>query len=277
MRRYVEPEPALVEVPLLGGDVTEGVVRVGETVRRPPGPHSAAVRAYLEHLERVGFDGAPRFLGIDARGRDVLSFVPGENAGRPLHAWARDEAVLLAIARLQRNLHDRSAGFALPAGVAWPEPACIQGVAPAYDVADVVGHNDMTPENLIFVDRRLTGVVDFDLAGPTTRLLDIVTTLLWCAPLRAPADRDPLLRDADSVRRARLFADAYGLAPAERARLPEVAARRYARSWHVMRYNAERRGGGWRRMWDDGVGDVILRGQAWFEAERPRFAAAFAD
>ncbi|TMR23805.1 aminoglycoside phosphotransferase family protein, partial [Actinomadura geliboluensis] len=31
-----------IEVPLFGGDVSEGVVRVGETVRRPLGAHSPA-------------------------------------------------------------------------------------------------------------------------------------------------------------------------------------------------------------------------------------------
>jgi hypothetical protein len=32
------------EIPLAGGDVTEGVVRVGDTVRRPVGPHSPLVQ-----------------------------------------------------------------------------------------------------------------------------------------------------------------------------------------------------------------------------------------
>jgi hypothetical protein len=59
------------EIPLSGGDVTEGVVRVGDTVRRPVGPHSQLVHALLAYLESAGFEGAPRFLGIDGvnRGR----------------------------------------------------------------------------------------------------------------------------------------------------------------------------------------------------------------
>jgi hypothetical protein len=271
---YVEPWPEEPEVPLLGGDVTEGVVRVGATVRRPRGPQSAAVAAYLAHLERAGFTGAPRFLGVDARGRDVLSFVEGEIAGRPLHPWATDDSVLTGIARLQRRLHDGSAGFALPAGVRWREPERIAGVPPPFDAADVIGHNDMTPENLIFIRHRPVGVIDFDLAGPTTRVLDVVTTLLWWAPLRAPGDRDPALRDADAGRRIRAFADAYGLGEAARRAFFDVAERRFARSWHVMRRRAERDGGGWARMWREGVGDAILRGQAWLARERPTLEAA---
>jgi hypothetical protein len=53
------------EVPLAGGNVSAGVVRVGDTVRRPTGPWSPAVHALLVHLHEVGFDGAPRSMGFD--------------------------------------------------------------------------------------------------------------------------------------------------------------------------------------------------------------------
>ncbi|MGW4802358.1 hypothetical protein ACWEPC_59100, partial [Nonomuraea sp. NPDC004297] len=48
---------------LVGGDVTEGVVRVGDTVRRPVGFNAPLVHALLRHLEEVSFAGAPRLLG----------------------------------------------------------------------------------------------------------------------------------------------------------------------------------------------------------------------
>jgi hypothetical protein len=82
------------EIPLTGGDVTEGVVRVGDTVRRPVGPHSPLVHALLAYLESVGFEGAPRFLGIDGAGREVLSYIDGEVAGRPRPPWIADETRL---------------------------------------------------------------------------------------------------------------------------------------------------------------------------------------
>jgi hypothetical protein len=62
------------EVELPRGDVTEGVVRVGATVRRPHQPQSLAVAGYLDHLERVGFEASPRYLGRDDAGRDVLTY-----------------------------------------------------------------------------------------------------------------------------------------------------------------------------------------------------------
>ncbi|MEK8226864.1 hypothetical protein NKG05_13405 [Oerskovia sp. M15] len=55
------------EVPLLGGDVSDGLVRRGSTVRRPRGEHSPAVEAYLLHLERVGFERARASSGSTTR------------------------------------------------------------------------------------------------------------------------------------------------------------------------------------------------------------------
>src|SRR5450631_4422045 len=68
---------------------------------------------------RRGFSEAPRFLGIDGREREVLTYIEGEIGGRPLHQWAGREDVLVAIARFQRRLHDCSFGFTLPAGAEW--------------------------------------------------------------------------------------------------------------------------------------------------------------
>lgn len=59
-RRYTEPDGGAPEQELPRGDVTEGVVRVGATVRRPHQAQSAAVAGYLDHLYRAGFTGAPR-------------------------------------------------------------------------------------------------------------------------------------------------------------------------------------------------------------------------
>lgn len=274
---YIEAESDAVEVPLIGGDVTDGIVRVGATVRRVLGPQSAAVHAYLEYLHRAGFHAAPRFLGIDEHGREVLTYIEGEMAGRPLHPWAADEELLVALARLQRRLHDCSVGFVLPDGIEWRAPIEIEGVLPPYDAADVVGHNDLTPENIIFVERKPVGIIDFDFAGPTTRILDVVTTLLWWAPLRDPVDCDPLFSNLDAGRRMRLFVDAYELDDTNRRKLLDAVERRQARSWHVMGYRAEHEGGGWARMWNEGVGDAIRRQQVWLRENRKALESALFD
>ena len=57
------------------GGLTEVELR-GETVRRATGEWTPAVHALLGHLRAVGFDGAPRVLGMDGD-VEILTFVTG--------------------------------------------------------------------------------------------------------------------------------------------------------------------------------------------------------
>ena len=111
-----------VETLLLGGTANRGlVVRVGDTVRRPLRPSSPATHALLEHLDRAGFDGAPRLLGIDSTGREVLSYLPGETVTAPYPAWSMTDSALASVARLLRRYHSAVADFSGD-GLQWAEP-----------------------------------------------------------------------------------------------------------------------------------------------------------
>jgi hypothetical protein len=272
-RRYVDGGE-LEEILLPGGDVTEGVVRVGDTVRRPVGPHSPLVHAVLDHLESVGFTGAPRFLGIDDRGREVLTFVDGEVAGRPHPAWTVDEDRLLSLARLLRALDDALIGFGLPdiETDTHPDPPGIP--PPQQRTLTFIGHRDITPENVVWRNGEAYALIDFDLARPSSRMLEVQNALMYWAPLSDPADRDADQLHLDVPRRCRLFADAYGLAREDRAILIDDLTYGTERSWYLMRDRARRLGGGWARMWDDGVGDQIRRRREWLFAEGPAVTAA---
>ena len=264
------------EIPLAGGDVTEGLVRVGNTVRRPVGPHSPLVHALLAHLESAGFAGAPRFLGIDGSGREVLSYIDGEVAGRPRPPWIADETRLASVGRLVRAYDDAAASFApatdvLP-GTAPAEPAGIPP-APPYP-PELFGHADITPENVVFRDGLAFALIDFDFARPVTRAHEMFNAMMWWAPLFDPRDVDPLLREVDVPRRARILADAYGLSGTDRERVIEVGLLLTRRGWHMMKHRAQTLGGGWQRMWDEGVGDVIKRREAWLDRHAATLTAA---
>ena len=76
----METEPQrepLAEIPLLGGQLTPGIVCVGNTVRRPAKRNAAFVHDLLLFLEDQGFPFAPRFFGRDEQGRDILSYLDG--------------------------------------------------------------------------------------------------------------------------------------------------------------------------------------------------------
>ncbi|NUP03988.1 MAG: phosphotransferase [Nonomuraea sp.] len=273
---YVEPSRSEPEIPLAGGDVTEGVVRIGDTVRRTVSPNAPLVHALLRHLEQAGFAGAPRFLGIDAAGREVLTFVPGEVAGRPRPAWLDDEKRLASVARLVREYHDAVAGFTVPEDVVpgWGVTET-PGMPPLPPYPpELVGHMDYTPDNIVFRDGEAVALIDFDMAKPVTRVDELVNTMMYWAPLADPADADPPLKDVDVPRRCRIVADAYGMPELDRSRVVEVAVMRTRRAWFSMKRIAEERGGGWARMWDEGVGDVIKRREAWLERNAAAIDAA---
>src|SRR4051812_309011 len=110
------------ETPLAGGNINTGVVRVGETVRRSISPNSRNVHRLLEQLERRGFANAPRFLGVDDQGREILSYMSG-TATIPQTLWT-NTAALIEAAQMLRNLHDatRTRDFAPDGNWAYTYP-----------------------------------------------------------------------------------------------------------------------------------------------------------
>jgi hypothetical protein len=260
------------EIPLLGGDVTEGLVRVGDTVRRPPGERDELVKDVLLHLEKVGFEGAPRYLGIDSAGRHTLTYIEGEVAGRPRPNWIADEDRMISVARLVRAYDDAVEGFGIPTDL--PAPIEPPGLPDLDDPPELVGHQDITPENVVFRDGRAYALIDFDLVRPVSRAAEVANLLLWWAPLGADADLDPEFRGLDRHRRCRLIADAYGLAAPDRQRLMQLTIDRNTRAWHTMKYRAETLGGGWQRMWSEGVGDTIRHRQTWLEENADSLTSA---
>lgn len=264
------------EQPLPGGDVTDGVVRVGDTVRRPMGSHSDLVHRVLRELEEAGVDCAPRFLGIDEQGREILSFIPGDVALRPWPGWVGDPERGVSVARLLRRLDDALVALGLPEHMAvksWPSGA----PEPVGPVATFLGHRDAAPENVVFHDGRAVALIDFDLLQPSSRVDEVVNLLMWWAGWVHPQDRDPVFDDVDPGERGRLLVEAYGLDEEDREWVVPVAISSAQQAWHAMKNRAEELGGGWRRMWDEGVGERIRRREAWLVGEQRALRRALMD
>jgi hypothetical protein len=264
------------EIVLPAGDVTAGVMRIGDTVRRPHQATSAAVAAYLGHLESVGFPGAPRYLGRDAQGRDVLSFITGVVAGDPVEQWAAADTALPSVGRLVRALHDASAGW-VPEE---PLGAAVAGrPAPRFPDGEerLVAQRDVTPQNVVFRGDAAFALIDFDLVGWTTRSVDLANTAMHWVPLNAPCDRGPAYAGIDVVARLRLLLDGYGADAVTGTRLLHAARLRFGALHESMRWNAEHLGGGWARMWGQGVGELIRRRGAWFAEVRDELELALRD
>jgi hypothetical protein len=181
---------AMDEKLLEGGRQTVGVARVGDTVRRPRHPNAEFVDAVLRHLEAVGFRGAPRLLGVDEAGREVLSFIEGHvYVAEPDGPEPRlSDAQLASAARLIRCFHDATAGSELAGG------------------EEVVCHGDLGPHNTVFAGDEAVGLIDWDDGVAPGRRLDDLAHAVWCfvdvGEHGGAAE--------DQGRRVRLMCDAYG-------------------------------------------------------------------
>ena len=140
------------EIALRGGWSTTGVVRVGDTVRRPVSERSPFVHDLLRFLECRKFDCAPRFLGIDEKGREILTYIPG-NVPHRINRFRKEQWV--AGAKLLRQLHDITVDCEL-------KGKC-----------EVICHGDPSPENYVFRDGIPCGFIDFDVAHPGKRQEDV--------------------------------------------------------------------------------------------------------
>jgi hypothetical protein len=146
------------EVPLPGGMSTPGVVRVGDTVRRPLNANSDYVHGLLLHLEECGFDGAPRYLGVDEKGREILTFIDG--FAPPDNGLELTEEAVRAGARLVRDVHDLTQDTPFATG------------------SEVAAHRNLSQPNFVFRDLVPIGIIDWDSTRPGTRVENL-GDFLW--------------------------------------------------------------------------------------------------
>jgi hypothetical protein len=237
------------EVPLPGGSVTP-VYRVGDTVRRAPGARSGYVHRLLGLL--AGWPGAPRFLGLDARGREVLSFVPGHVAWEPDQpAAVGSEESLARVAGLVREFHDLTAG------------------TPLAGDAEVACHNDLSPRNTVYRDDgtglRPAAFIDWDLAAPGQRIHDIAHVCWQYLGLGGGIEAGP------AARGIALVCDAYGLAG--RHRVVDVILWWQDRCWRGIAAGAAAGDPATAGLRDAGAVREVQSAYRWVAAHRRELAA----
>ncbi|WP_320774008.1 phosphotransferase [Streptomyces sp. CRN 30] len=231
----------MLELPLPGGFVNT-VVRVGDTVRRPPPDRADFVHGLLRLLQTRDWPGAPRLLGTDERGRDIFGHLDGHVAWEERQpADVTSDESLAAAARLVREFHDLTAG------------------TPLAGDREVVCHNDLSPRNTVYrpVEGRLRPVafLDWDLAAPGPRLHDVAHVCWQYAGLGPAADA------ADAARRVRLIADGYGLT--DRRDLVSTVLWWQDRCWRGIQSGADAGDPAMRRLRDSGTVTRVRRAYQW--------------
>lgn len=197
---------------------TPGVVRTGDTVRRPYGPWVPTVQSLLRHLEDHDFP-APRPLGIDESGREVVTWLPGVSTWDE-HArhWASSTRLSDA-AKLVRRLHEVLDLFETPVTAVWRG-----GWGRPVDGTGPICHNDLAPYNVVISPNGSLGVIDWDGAGPGVRMAELAYAIDGFVLLR----RDSFCRHLgwstapSRAERIEVFVQAYGLRDEDRPVLADA-------------------------------------------------------
>ena len=192
----------MAEEQFLEGGVHK-IRRVGDTVIRPAGEHTASVHRLLRHLRSSGFTRGPEPLAYEQdKDTETLSFVPGEVSGYPLAESFTTERALVSAARLLRSYHDATADFAPTQQDRWD--------LPVQHPAEVICHGDFAPYNCVVNNGAVTGLFDFDTAHPGPRLWDLGYAAYRWVPLTSPDHPEVSISRSDQSNRLILFCEAYG-------------------------------------------------------------------
>ena len=230
---------------------SQGPFRDGDLVLRPVRPWTSSVHALLAALQRHGFVAAPLPAGFDALWEKV-TYLPGTTGDIDDNAGMRSEPVLRSAGSLLRHYHDCSVLFLrdLATDRIWQLPAR----APR----EVICHGDFAPYNVVLNGGEVTGIIDFETAHPGPRCWDLAYAVYRWAPLSLGIGVEGLDRLDNQIRRARIFADAYGMAAAERCSLPDVVIERLETLLSFMEQEAARGVEKYRRNLEEGH-DQIYR------------------
>lgn len=188
------------------GEVRE-VFRRGDLVHRTPQPWTPAVAELLVHLEEVGFAGASRHRGYDEAGRELLTFLPGED-GPISWGYLHSDQGLASVARLLRSYHDAVRDYRPRPDAAWADT-----MGPPRE-GEVMCHGDFAPWNLVWREQEAVGIFDWDFVRPADPMFDVYYAMDWTVPFRD----DETCRDfhhfeevPDRSHRVQVFLDAYGV------------------------------------------------------------------
>lgn len=145
------------EIILTGGRSTAEVVMIGKTIHRSARPNAEFSHRLLILLEQKNFKGAPRYIGLDDKGREILSYIDGV-VPKGGNEWTM--AQMIKVVKMMREFHDASAGNELSGNF------------------EVVCHNDLAPWNVVLRNDSPVALIDFDEVSPGNRVDDLAY-FLW--------------------------------------------------------------------------------------------------
>lgn len=220
------------------------------------------MHALLRHVRKSGLAAVPDIVGsgIDAEGRETLSYVEGEF----VHPGPWRDDALAEVGRLVRRLHDAAAKFEPAAGAEW-KPWFLRTLG---DSDRICSHGDIAPWNTVTRAGMPIALIDWEYAGPVHPLVELARAC-WLFPQLHDDDVAAMVGlppPEVRARQVRLLVDAYGLETAERRRLfdliVEVVVRETAEEAIEAGVTPESQGPLWGLAWRARSAAWILRHRA---------------
>jgi hypothetical protein len=180
------------------------VVRRGGEVLRQGGAWTATVHRLLRHVHQHGIDWAPQPQRVETDGREALAYIAGDVPQYPMPEYVWAEGTLIGATSNLRQFHDATVDFDTTDAI-WQ--------IPTHEPQEVVCHNDFAPDNFVFNDGRIVGVIDFDTASPGPRIWDLAYLAYRIVPLTSANDLSfpaELLTLTSQQKRLEVLIDAYG-------------------------------------------------------------------
>jgi Ser/Thr protein kinase RdoA (MazF antagonist) len=123
-------------------------------------------------------------------------------------SWVyEDEITIVGAAQLLRRYHDLLATFIAPPDARW------RIIAPG--AHEVICHNDWAPYNALFDGHRPVAMLDWDSAGPGSRIWDVAWSAYTWVPLKPEATSNPVPLAMRAPRLATFCAAYRGVEPSE--------------------------------------------------------------
>ena len=252
------------EIALTGGNLST-VLRVGDTIRRSAGPWTPTIHALLLHLERVGFEGAPRALGVDDEGREILSYIKGDVFRYPPPPFVWSDETLVAAAQLVRQYHDAVLDFDPGKEARW------QFAIVPQRGGQIICHCDIAPHNTVFVEDKPVAFIDWDGAAPADPIWDVAYAVWHYVPLW----EDPAITIERRAERILLFCDSYGLT--DRSRLLATVRQRQGALYEMIVKRGSAGEPGWKEQLRDGQAEAKLRDMDYLDRHRNALEVALRD
>lgn len=240
---------------LEGGNVSDGVVRIGSTVRKPWMDSTPGVFEFMTAVRKAGVD-VPAVLGKDEQGRQITEFIPGRLA---LDSDPLSHTELHRVGAMVRAIHDASKSFVPPRDARWT-------VAIPSPGEELVCHNDLAPWNLIIGDRWT--FIDWDAAAPSTRLWD----LAYAAQAFTLSYTNQAPEEA--AQNLTAFIDGYDADRRMREQLPEAMSKRAAAMYHLLESSHHAGREPWGSMYVEGHGDHWLAATRYAEHNQELWSKA---